>query len=69
MGLLKSLFTNCAHPKGRMGRAMLKFMNLTHAPLTSTLSDIGGSVHFKRPFNQTSESRSYKNRTQMSAIF
>ena len=33
MGLLKSLFTNCAHPKGRMGRAMLKFMNLTHAPL------------------------------------
>ena len=35
MGLLKSLFTNCAHPKGRMGRAMLKFMNLTHAPLTN----------------------------------
>lgn len=35
MRLLKSLFTNCAHPKGRMGRAMLKFMNLTHAPLTN----------------------------------
>ncbi|MBR4897970.1 MAG: class I SAM-dependent methyltransferase [Prevotella sp.] len=35
MGLLKSLFTNCAHPKGRMGRAMLKFMNLCHAPLTN----------------------------------
>ena len=35
MGLLKSFFTNCAHPKGRMGRAMLKFMNLTHAPLTN----------------------------------
>ncbi len=33
MGLLKKFFTNCAHPKGRMGRAMLKFMNLTHAPL------------------------------------
>ena len=35
MGLLKSLFTNCAHPRGRMGRAMLKFMNLCHAPLTN----------------------------------
>ena len=35
MGLLKKFFTNCAHPKGRMGRAMLKFMNLTHAPLTN----------------------------------
>ena len=33
MGLLKKFFTNCAHPKGRMGRVMLKFMNLTHAPL------------------------------------
>ena len=31
MSILKSVFTNCAHPKGRMGRAMLKFMNLTHA--------------------------------------
>lgn len=35
MGLLKKFFTNCAHPKGRMGRAMLNFMNLTHAPLTN----------------------------------
>ena len=35
MGLLKKFFTNCAHPKGRMGRAMLKFMNLSHAPLTN----------------------------------
>ncbi len=35
MGLLKTLFTNCAHPQGRMGRAMLKFMNLCHAPLTN----------------------------------
>lgn len=35
MGLLKKFFTNCAHPKGKMGRAMLKFMNLTHAPLTN----------------------------------
>ena len=35
MGLLKKLFTNCACPQGRMGRAMLKFMNLCHAPLTN----------------------------------
>ncbi|MBR5656969.1 MAG: methyltransferase domain-containing protein [Prevotella sp.] len=35
MGLLKSLFTNCAHPQGRMGWFMLKFMNLCHAPLTN----------------------------------
>ena len=32
---LSSFFTNCAHPKGRMGRAMLKFMNCCHAPLTN----------------------------------
>lgn len=35
MGLLKTFFTNCAHPQGRMGRAMLNFMNLCHAPLTN----------------------------------
>jgi len=35
MGLLKKFFTNCAHPKGQMGRVMLNFMNLTHAPLTN----------------------------------
>ena len=35
MELLKKLFTNCACPQGRMGRAMLKFMNLCHAPLTN----------------------------------
>ena len=35
MGLLKSLFTNCANPQGRMGRAMLRFMNCCHAPLTN----------------------------------
>lgn len=33
MSLLKKLFTQCAHPQGRMGQAMLKFMNLCHAPL------------------------------------
>lgn len=35
MGLLRKFFTNCAHPKGGMGRAMLKFMNWCHAPLTN----------------------------------
>ena len=35
MGLLKTFFTNCACTQGRMGRAMLKFMNLCHAPLTN----------------------------------
>ncbi len=35
MELIKKLFTNCACPQGRMGRAMLKFMNLCHAPLTN----------------------------------
>lgn len=35
MGLLKSFFTNCAHPKGRMGRVILRFMNFGHAPLTN----------------------------------
>ena len=35
MGLLKTLFTNCACPKGRMGRLVLRMMNLGHAPLTN----------------------------------
>ena len=35
MGLLKTFFTNCACPQGRMGRVMLSFMNYTHAPLTN----------------------------------
>lgn len=35
MGMMKRLFTNCAYPKGLMGRAMLRFMNLCHAPLTN----------------------------------
>ena len=35
MGLLESFFTNCANPQGRMGRAMLRFMNFCHAPLTN----------------------------------
>lgn len=35
MSLLKKLFTQCAHPQGRMGQAMLWFMNCCHAPLTN----------------------------------
>ena len=35
MGLLKSFFSQCARPKGSLGRVMLSFMNYSHAPLTS----------------------------------
>ena len=35
MGLLKSFFNQCARPEGLLGRAMLCFMNYTHAPLTN----------------------------------
>jgi ubiquinone/menaquinone biosynthesis C-methylase UbiE len=62
MGFLKKLFTNCAHPKGRMGRVMLKFMNASHGPLNNwgldlvkvqdgwTMLDIGfgGGASLKR---------------------
>jgi len=33
--LLTSIFTNCAHPRGAMGRVMLAMMNFGHAPLTN----------------------------------
>ena len=73
MGLLKSLFTNCAHPKGRMGRAMLKFMNLCHAPLTNwglslvdiqdgwTMLDIGcgGGATLKRLLKRSQGAKVY----------
>ena len=73
MGLLKSLFTNCAHPKGRMGRAMLKFMNLCHAPLTNwglnlvdfqdnwTMLDIGcgGGATLKRLLKRSQNAKVY----------
>ena len=35
MGLFKSFFSQCARPKGALGRVMLSFMNYTHAPLTN----------------------------------
>lgn len=73
MGLLKKFFTNCAHPKGRMGRAMLKFMNLTHAPLTNwglslvdiqdgwTMLDIGcgGGATLKRLLKRSRGAKVY----------
>ena len=73
MGLLKSLFTNCAHPKGRMGRAMLKFMNLCHAPLTNwglslidiqdgwTMLDIGcgGGATLRRLLRRSQDAKVY----------
>ena len=73
MGLLKSLFTNCAHPKGRMGCAMLKFMNLCHAPLTNwglSLVDIqdgwkmldigcGGGATLKRLLKRSQDAKVY----------
>ena len=71
MGLLKSLFTNCAHPQGRMGRWMLKFMNLCHAPLTNwglslvdfhdgmTMLDIGcgGGATLKRLLKRSKDAQ------------
>lgn len=71
MGLLKSLFTNCANPQGRMGRAMLKFMNLCHAPLTNwglkyidfqdgwTMLDIGcgGGATLQRLLKRSKDSK------------
>ena len=52
MGLLKKLFTNCACPQGRMGRAMLKFMNLCHAPLFKTAGRcLTSDVAEEQPYN------------------
>lgn len=73
MGLIKTLFTNCTHPKGRMGRAMLKFMNLCHAPLTNwglnlvgiqdewTMLDIGcgGGATLRRLLKRSKNSMVY----------
>ena len=73
MGLLKSVFTNCAHPQGRMGRAMLRFMNLCHAPLTNwgldlvdiqdgwTMLDIGcgGGATLQRLLKRSQDAKVY----------
>ena len=71
--LLKKLFTNCACPQGRMGRAMLRFMNLCHAPLTNwglklvniqdgwTMLDIGcgGGATLQRLLKRSKNSKVY----------
>ena len=73
MGLLSKLFTNCAHPKGRMGKLMLQFMNTCHAPLTNwgldlvniedrwTMLDIGcgGGATIKRLLKRSKDAHVY----------
>jgi ubiquinone/menaquinone biosynthesis C-methylase UbiE len=71
--ILKSLFTNCAHPRGRMGRMMLRFMNFGHAPLTNwglgllsfhdqmTMLDIGcgGGATLQRLLKRSKDAKVY----------
>lgn len=71
--LLKKLFTNCACPSGRMGRAMLRFMNTCHGPLTNwglklvdiednwTILDIGcgGGATLKRLLKRSKGAKVY----------
>lgn len=71
--ILKSLFTNCAHPKGWMGRMMLRFMNFGHAPLTNwglsllsfhdqmTMLDIGcgGGATLQRLLKHSKDAKVY----------
>ena len=73
MGIIKQLFTNCACPQGRMGRTMLKFMNLCHAPLTNwglklveiqdrwTMLDIGcgGGATLQRLLKRSQDAKVY----------
>ena len=73
MGLLKSFFTNCANPKGWMGRVMLRVMNYGHAPLTNwgldlvefqpgwTMLDIGcgGGATLKRLLKRSEGAQAY----------
>ena len=73
MGILKTFFTNCAHPRGMMGRMMLRFMNFGHAPLTNwgldlvefqpgwTMLDIGcgGGATLKRLLKRSDGAQVY----------
>lgn len=73
MGLLTKIFTNCAHPKGRMGRVILQLMNFSHAPLTNwgldladiqdgwTMLDIGcgGGATLQRLLKRSKDSKVY----------
>lgn len=73
MGLLSKFFTNCAHPKERMGQIMLSMMNFSHAPLTNwglnfikfkdnwTILDIGcgGGATLKRLLKKSKDANVY----------
>ena len=73
MVFLKTLFTNCACPKGFLGRCMLRFMNFGHAPLTNwglghlkfrdsmTMLDIGcgGGATLKRLLKRSPDGKVY----------
>lgn len=73
MGLLKSFFNQCARPEGSLGRAMLCFMNYTHAPLTNwglklvnvqdgwTMLDVGcgGGFTIRRLLNRSKDAQVY----------
>ena len=49
MGLLKTFFTNCACPQGRMGRAMLKELKM----LLDDACFIQTEIHRMKPSNAT----------------
>jgi ubiquinone/menaquinone biosynthesis C-methylase UbiE len=73
MGLLKSFFSQCARPKGALGRVMLSFMNYTHGPLTNwglklvniqdgwTMLDVGcgGGFTIRRLLKQSKDAQVY----------
>ena len=71
--IIKSFFSQCARPKGTLGRVMLSFMNYTHAPLTNwglrligvqdgwTMLDIGcgGGFTIRRLLKQSKDAQVY----------
>jgi len=73
MDIITKLFTNCAHPKGWMGKMVLNMMNFGHAPLTNwglklinfqkewTILDIGcgGGATLKRLLKRSDGAKVY----------
>ena len=71
--ILKSFFSQCARPKGALGRVMLSFMNHTHAPLTNwglklvdvqdgwTMLDVGcgGGFTIRRLLKRSKDAKVY----------
>ena len=71
--ILKSFFSQCARPKGALGRVMLSFMNYTHAPLTNwglkfvdvqdgwTMLDVGcgGGFTIRRLLKRSKDAKVY----------